>query len=108
MPAPRAYNLLVMALVMIAACDGTTGKTGSSAEDSSAVTGNIEDVLARHTEALMAIPGVVGTGQGLQDDRPCILVFVKEKTADLERAIPSRLEGYPVRIEEVGEVRPLR
>lgn len=71
------------------------------------MTGEIEDVLARHTPHLMSIAGVVGTGHGLDDDRPCIIVFVEEKTADIEHAIPSQLEGYPVRVEESGELGPL-
>lgn len=69
---------------------------------------DIADVLARHTPELMAIPGVVGTGQGLQDDRPCIIVFVEEKTDELVREIPTTLEGWPVRVDEVGEIRPLK
>jgi hypothetical protein len=56
----------------------------------------------------MSIAGVVGTAEGRQDGRPCIIVFVKEKTTEIERAIPKQLEGYPVRIDAVGEVGPLR
>ena len=69
---------------------------------------DITDVLARHTPALMAIEGVVGTGQGEEHGRPCIVVFVKKKTRTIERVIPAELEGYPVRIDAVGEIRPLR
>lgn len=68
----------------------------------------ITEALARHTDHLMSIPGVVGTGQGLQDDMPCIIVFVAEKTDALAREIPSTLEGWPVRVDEVGEIGPLR
>jgi len=68
---------------------------------------DIIHVLARHTEHLMSIPGVVGTGEGEQNGRPCIVVFVIEKTAEIERLIPKELEGYPVRIEESGEIGPL-
>ena len=71
-------------------------------------TSDIADVLARHTPELMAIPGVVGTGQGLQDEKPCIIVFVEENTDELVRERPSTLEGWPVRVDEVGEIRPIR
>lgn len=67
----------------------------------------IEEVLKEHTEELMSISGVVGTAQGLCDDQPCIKVFVIEKTPELEEKIPGRLEGYPVKIEETGEIRAL-
>lgn len=66
----------------------------------------IEQVLQAHTSTIMAVPGVLGTGQGEHEGSPCIVVFVRRRTADLERAIPSSLEGYPVRLEQTGEIRP--
>jgi len=68
----------------------------------------VADVLARHTPHLMSIQGVVGTGQGLQDDKPCIIVFVSEKTDSLVGAIPSTLDGWTVRVDEVGKIGPIR
>ena len=67
----------------------------------------IEDVLKEHTNDLMSVPGVVGTGQGLCDGQPCIKVFVIKKTSELEENIPKRLEGYPVMLEETGEIHAL-
>ncbi len=67
----------------------------------------IEEVLKEHTEELMSIPGVVGIGQGLCNNKPCIKVFVIERTPELEQEIPKSLEGYPVMIEETGEIRAL-
>ena len=68
----------------------------------------IADVLMKHSPSLMAIPGVVGTAQGEENGRPCVVVYVKKKDAGIERAIGNRLEGYPVRIEESGDIGPLR
>lgn len=65
----------------------------------------IEKVLKEHTQELMAIPGVVGTGQGLCDEKPCIKVFVIKKTPELDHKIHQILEGCPVAIEETGEIR---
>jgi hypothetical protein len=65
----------------------------------------IEVVLKDHTNDLMAISGVVGTGQGLCNGEPCIKVFVIKKTPELEEKIPGELEGYKVKIEETGKVR---
>ena len=67
----------------------------------------IERVLKEHTNELMSIPGVVGTAQGLCNDKPCIKVYVIKKTPELDQKIPNTLEGYPVSIEETGEIRPL-
>jgi len=67
----------------------------------------IEKVLKEHTEELMSIPDVVGTGQSLCDDKPCIKVYVIQETPELNQKIPRILEGYPVMIEETGEIRAL-
>ncbi len=67
----------------------------------------IEQVLKQHTPALMAKPGVVGTAQSLCAGRPCIRVFVIRGTPELKGNIPQELEGYPVILEETGEIRAL-
>ena len=67
----------------------------------------IDEVLREHTKSLMSIPGVVGTAQGLCDDKPCIKVYVIKETPELKQKIPQTLEGYPVMIEETGEIRAL-
>ena len=67
----------------------------------------IEDVLKEHTDSLMALPGVVGTAQGLCEGEPCIRVFVVEAAPDLLKQIPSEIEGYAVDIVETGVIRPL-
>ena len=67
----------------------------------------IEQVLQEHTNNLMAIPGVVGTAQGLCDGKPCIRVFVVKKSDELLIQIPSEIEGYPVDVQETGEFRKL-
>ena len=65
----------------------------------------IVKVIKEHAKTLMSIPGVVGAGQGLCEGKPCIKVFVIKKTPDVEEKIPKTLEGYPVVIEETGEVK---
>ena len=67
----------------------------------------IKEVLKENTNELMSLPGVIGTAEGLCDDKPCIKVFVMEKTPELDEKIPHTLEGYPVLIEETGEIRAL-
>jgi hypothetical protein len=66
---------------------------------------SLVDVLAAHTPELMKVPGVVGTAESrLADGRPCILVLVIRMTRELRERIPERLEGWPVRVEETGEI----
>ena len=66
----------------------------------------LEEVLRAHTDRLMTMPGVVGVGEGRCDGQPCIKVFVARKTRDLLKALPATLDGYPVAVEETGELRP--
>jgi len=65
----------------------------------------LSEVLAAHTPEWMAIPGVTGTAESrLADGRPCILVLVVRLTPELAQRIPKSVEGWPVRIEESGEI----
>jgi hypothetical protein len=68
---------------------------------------SISEVLKSHTPELMAIPGVVGTGEGAASGGPVIFVLVSRRTPEAESHVPKRLEGYPVEIRVVGEVRKL-
>jgi len=67
----------------------------------------IQTVLKEHTNSLMALPGVVGTGLGECSGKPCIKVFVVKKTAELVKQIPSTIEGYTVAVQETGKIRAL-
>ncbi len=71
------------------------------------MTRSITDVLRDHTDSLMALPGVVGTAQGEQDGKPCVMVLVVELTDDLRARLPTELDGYPVVISETGEIKAL-
>jgi hypothetical protein len=97
-----AVYVVVAVLSIIA-----VGDEGAQPIEGTMATRAIEEVLRAHTEVLMGFPGVVGTAQGLCDGKPCIKVYVIRKTPDLERQIPDSLEGYPVMIEETGEIKAL-
>lgn len=65
---------------------------------------NIEQVLERHQDQLMATPGVTGVGIGEKDGKPAIIVMVREVTRDLKLRLPQVIEGHPVVIEQSGEI----
>ena len=67
----------------------------------------IESVLQQNTDQLMQIPGVVGVAQGLLNEKPCIIVYVVEKTSEINQKIPRKLSNFPVDIIESGEIRAL-
>ncbi len=60
------------------------------------------DVQEWHTEHLMAIPGVVGTGVGIgQDGMPVIKIYTQRARVP---ALPGNLAGIPVKVEAIGTV----
>jgi len=67
----------------------------------------IEQVLAEHTAEWMAIPGVEGTALGEHDDRPYIVVLTSVDPEQLRTLIPETVHGYPVILEDTGEIRAL-
>ncbi|MDD3642245.1 MAG: hypothetical protein PHQ19_02115 [Candidatus Krumholzibacteria bacterium] len=61
-----------------------------------------------HVDQLMAVPGVAAVAVGeLADGTPCIRVYVVEKTPGHGVLIHGEIEGYPVDVEESGEIRPM-
>ena len=101
--------LAAVALLWLVAGMAACGQPGAEAgrEGRPLTKKSIEQVLKEHTESLMALPGVVGTGQGLCSGEPCIRVFVVEATEELLKQIPEGIEGYTVDVEETGVIRPL-
>jgi len=66
----------------------------------------IEEVISEIRDQWMGLSGVEGIGQGKIDDKDCILVFVRRKTAEIEKAIPAKFKGFPVRVRESGVIHP--
>ena len=89
----------------VAGCGGRVPEERKGEEEMS--TRPIEEVLDEHTEQWMSIRGVVGAGVGVCDGKPCIKVYVVEKTPEVERRIPDTVRGYRVVLEESGEIRAL-
>jgi len=67
---------------------------------------SIDEVLAAHTDSLMALPGVVGTAIALCDGERCIKVLVADSGLATKGRIPTRLEGYRVVVEVTGTIGP--
>ena len=66
---------------------------------------SLGEVLRTHSDRLMALPGVTGVAEGANaEGSPCLLVLVVRRTAALEAAVPSCLEGHPVELWETGEL----
>jgi len=104
-----AAGRVIGAAVLAAACVGCSSSPRSARQaEEDVVTGrSIEEVLAAHSDELMALPGVVGTAIGTCDrgDR-CIKVLLVDSSVEAKAKIPARLEGYRVVTEVAGTITP--
>ena len=102
---PRAWFFTALALVLLSS--GCRAR-GTEAPMTGSPGRPLLEVLAAHTPDLMKVPGVVGTAESLLDDgRPCILVMVARLTPELKKRIPAEIDGWPVRVQETGEIRAM-
>ena len=100
----RGFSVSIIVFVSsIVGCANRTTDEHPGVENVEAET--IEEVLEKHTDEWMELPGVVGTAIGESNGNPCIKVFVVENTGVISETIPSEVEGYPVIIEKTGEFR---
>jgi hypothetical protein len=61
-------------------------------------------IQQRHSRELLNVPGAVGHAVGVGNS-PVIQILVQELTPQAQAAAPRQLEGVPVVLEEVGEIR---
>ena len=119
---PRAVGLLYAGSSSIAVANpiqdvlnrfGVTmvgGVSGASGSDDQADAAQLRglaramDVQARNARRLLDVPGAVGHAVGLGNS-PVIQILVEEITPGARAAMPTDLEGIPVVLEEVGQVR---
>ena len=100
---------LIIVYLMIM-CTGCNSPQHKKVEKESMIPArDINTVKEAHTPELMKIHGVVGVYIGETDDGVSFIgVMVVKKTPELDKQIPQKLEGYPVQIEETGEIKPLK
>ncbi len=92
--------LLVLA-ALAAGCGTQTGEDAVPRQD-------IMAVVDAEAPRLIAIEGVVGIAVGALDSgEPCVRIYVVKLTDELRAQLPASLGGWPVDIEESGEIRPL-
>ena len=97
----------IMSLIVVGICATLCmGKTiDAHPVNTQVLTHSIEETITMHAEELMSMQGVVGVGQGLCDNTPCIKVYITRSTPELNNKIPALLEGYKVSVEITGEIR---
>ena len=66
---------------------------------------SMDEIQEEQEKRLMAIPGVVGMGQGLSEGKRCFRVYVDRLTPELSEKIPTTIEGYPVVVIQTGQIK---
>jgi hypothetical protein len=98
---------VVLAIVLVAACGrAKTQNTGGQPVGGGEASKTIEAVLAAHNDSLLAVAGVLGTAIGRCSGAPCIRILVSRVTDEVQRRIPSNLEGFAVQIDVTGPIVP--
>ena len=96
---------ILVAIILITGC-GRANTRNAGGEAVADAPKTIEAVLAAHNDSLMAVPGVVATAIGRCNNAPCIRILVSRVTDEVQRRIPSQLEGFPVRVDASGPIVP--
>lgn len=82
------------------------GPGGACSEGRTEMSPTIEEVKARHTDSLMALPSVVSVGIGLNAaGDPAIVVGLEAQNPETQAKIPEQLQGHPVEVRIVGPIR---
>jgi len=104
--------LAILLVAMLGCHRGPGGEPGSAAggaprrgTEGHVTRASLTEVLARHTPELLQLPGVNGTGEGVDGNEPVLVVFVTEDGPALRARLPRSIEGYRVLVRETGTVR---
>jgi hypothetical protein len=100
-------KILILIIVIAASFIGCMGKTAHNGDISPMHERTIEEALGKLNGKLLSLSEVVGTAQSLCDSKPCIRVYVMKISPELVRQIPNIIDGYPVVVEETGEIHTL-
>ena len=92
---------------MVGTCSVPDAQTADDAEADLGVSTDVvksaKSVRDRHEDELKSVPGVVGTGIGADDNgHPEIQVYFEKLTPQAQAALPTDVEGTPVKAVETG------
>jgi hypothetical protein len=69
---------------------------------------SIKKVKKQHEVRLLQLPDVISIGIGKdENDNPAIIVGLRRPNPQTEEQIPANLEGYPVQLRIIGEIKAL-
>lgn len=98
----RIFFILFIASFSLTCCEAQVRDSSNMQRKS------IEQVLEDNRDPLLSTPGVQGFYQGqLESGEDCIVIMVLNVTPEIKSKFGDTLEGYPIVLEEGGEIRPL-
>ena len=77
--------------------DTATGETDLAKSD------ELGQIIASHSELIMGLDDVVGIGEGLCNETPCIRILLAQENAVSRARIVEELNGIPFAIEISGD-----
>ena len=100
------FSIFCFVILMFGCKSDIKEKTSNEMSDKKR---DINLVTKDYTDTLMAIPGVVGVFSTENEDGvQSIHIMVIKRSKELEEKIPHQIEGYPIIIDETGEIKPLK
>ncbi|MGZ8224574.1 MAG: hypothetical protein ACXWTE_05520 [Methylobacter sp.] len=66
---------------------------------------SINTIKTRHESRLLSMPGVVSVGIGQNKGHSAIIIDVESQDILDKMALPDQLDGYPVKVQIVDNVR---
>lgn len=109
LPNPVRFALAIvfgLACLLIQAAVWAQSPFVTARPDPDAMIQAVMEVQDRHTDRLLRIPGIVGTAITILPDGQ-YAVKVLTRYRGVGRALPAFLDGIPVAVEEVGDIRAL-
>jgi hypothetical protein len=102
----KVLALSVMCLYILQCCRSKDKKDDDMGNKPSVR--DINKVIDAHSKEWMSLPGIVGCYVSINEKGDsCIVIMAVKKTTEITKKIPKTIEGYPVEIQESGEVKPL-
>jgi hypothetical protein len=99
---------VALAAILVAALAAGCGGAASPRREPVEASRPVAEIIAEKAPEWMALPGVVGVYESVDDEgRPCLKVMVEAVTDELRRKIPATVEGYAVLLRPTGPIGPL-
>lgn len=67
----------------------------------------LEQIKKKIDSKFLQLEGINRSAIKVKDNEYYIVIYVKELTSHLRKIIPKEIEGVRIKIEEIGEIKPL-